>query len=218
MKLNKTVLGLTMALIVSPSWGHGEHGTNTVWRSGNGTAVLSGNGECVLAKDFASLDGHSCHAVKVEEVAVIEAPIDELPVAEAPVITIVEKVEPAAAEIVYAVETHHNIIHFDSDSSALTMQAKLTLKEMIEASRNAWQILAVQVIGHADTSGETEYNMVLSEQRVATVANYIAARGLRSTSNFAQGEALPVIENGEENKAASRRAELKIKVQVKVMN
>ena len=218
MKLNKTVLGLTMALIVSPSWGHGEHGTNTVWRSGNGTAVLCGNGECVLAKDFASLDGHSCHAVKVEEVAVIEAPIDELPVAEAPVITIVEKVEPAAAEIVYAVETHHNIVHFDSDSSALTMQAKLTLKEMIEASRNAWQILAVQVIGHADTSGETEYNMVLSEQRVATVANYIAARGLRSTSNFAQGEALPVIENGEENKAASRRAELKIKVQVKVMN
>ena len=218
MKLNKTVLGLTMALIVSPSWGHGEHGTNTVWRSGNGTAVLSGNGECVLAKDFASLDGHSCHAVKVEEVAVIEAPIDELPVAEAPVITIVEKVEPAAAEIVYAVETHHNIVHFDSDSSALTMQAKLTLKEMIEATRNAWQILAVQVIGHADTSGETEYNMVLSEQRVATVANYIAARGLRSTSNFAQGEALPVIENGEENKAASRRAELKIKVQVKVMN
>ena len=218
MKLNKTVLGLTMALIVSPSWGHGEHGTNTVWRSGNGTAVLSGNGECVLAKDFASLDGHSCHAVKVEEVAVIEALIDELPVAEAPVITIVEKVEPAAAEIVYAVETHHNIVHFDSDSSALTMQAKLTLKEMIEASRNAWQILAVQVIGHADTSGETEYNMVLSEQRVATVANYIAARGLRSTSNFAQGEALPVIENGEENKAASRRAELKIKVQVKVMN
>ena len=218
MKLNKTVLGLTMALIVSPSWGHGEHGTNTVWRSGNGTAVLSGNGECVLAKDFASLDGHSCHAVKVEEVAVIEAPIDELPVAEAPVITIVEKVEPAAAEIVYAVETHHNIVHFDSDSSALTMQAKLTLKEMIEASRNAWQILAVQVIGHADTSGETEYNMLVSEQRVATVANYIAARGLRSTSNFAQGEALPVIENGEENKAASRRAELKIKVQVKVMN
>ena len=203
---------------MSPSWGHGEHETNMVWRSGNGTAVLSGNGECVLAKDFASLDGHSCHAVKVEEVTVIESPIDELPVAEAPVITIVEKVEPAAAEIVYAVETHHNIVHFDSDSSALTMQAKLTLKEMIEASRNAWQILAVQVIGHADTSGETEYNMVLSEQRVATVANYIAARGLRSTSNFAQGEALPVIENGEENKAASRRAELKIKVQVKVMN
>ena len=144
--------------------------------------------------------------------------MDELPVVEAPVIAMVEKVEPAAAEIVYAVETHHNIVHFDSDSSALTMQAKLTLKEMIEASRNAWQILAVQVIGHADTSGETEYNMVLSEQRVATVANYIAARGLRSTSNFAQGEALPVIENGEENKAASRRAELKIKVQVKVMN
>ena len=218
MKFNKTVLGLTMVLVVAPSWGHGEHGTNTVWLSGDGTAVLSGNGECVLATDFASLDGHSCHTVKVEEVAVLEAPMDELPVAEAPVIAMVEKVEPAAAEIVYAVETHHNIVHFDSDSSALTMKAKLTLKEMIEASRSAWQILAVQMIGHADTSRNTDYNMALSEQRVATVANFIAARGLRTTSNFAQGETLPVIENGEENKAASRRAELKIKVQVKVMN
>ena len=44
MKFNKTVLGLTMVLVVAPSWGHGEHGTNTVWLSGDGTAVLSGNG------------------------------------------------------------------------------------------------------------------------------------------------------------------------------
>lgn len=50
MKFNKTVLGLTMVLVVAPSWGHGEHGTNTVWRSGDGTAILSGNGECSLPR------------------------------------------------------------------------------------------------------------------------------------------------------------------------
>ena len=60
--------------------------------------------------------------------------------------------------------------------------------------------------------------MALSEQQVAIVASYIAARGPRTTSNFAQGEALLVIENGEENTEARRCAELKIKVQVKVMN
>ena len=211
------MLGLTLVLAVALSWGHGDHGTNTVWRLSNGAAVLSGNGECVVATDFASLDGHSCHAVKVEE-AVVEAPMDELPVEEAHTIVMFEKVEPAAAEIVYAVKTHQDLVYFDSDSSALTMEAKLIPKELVEASRSAWQVLAVQVIGHADTSGNEDCNMALSEQRVVTVANYIAARGLRTTSNFARGEALPVIENGEENKAASRRAELKIKVQVKVMN
>tara|TARA_B100000780_G_scaffold262365_1_gene215440 strand:- start:245 stop:496 length:252 start_codon:yes stop_codon:yes gene_type:complete len=82
------------------------------------------------------------------------------------------------AEIVYAVETHHNIVHFNSDSSALTMLAKLTLKELVEASRSAWQVLALQVIGYADTSVNADYNMASSEQQVAIVASYMAARGL----------------------------------------
>ena len=117
-----------MVLEVAPTWGHGEHGTNMLWLSGDGAAVLSGNGECMLATDFASLDGHSCNAVKVAALAVVEVPMAELPVADAPAIAMVEKVEPAVAEIVYAFETHHNIVNFDSDSSALTMKAKAPLK------------------------------------------------------------------------------------------
>ena len=76
----------------------------------------------------------------------------------------------------------------------------------------------MQVIGHADPSVNVDYNMTLSKQQLSIVPNYIAALGLRTICNFAQGEALLVIENGEENKAASLCAELKIKVQVKIMN
>ena len=39
--------------------------------------------------------------------------------------------------------------------------------------------------------------MASSEQQVAIVASYMAARGLRTTSNFTQGQALLVIESGE---------------------
>ena len=51
------------------------------------------------------------------------------------------------------------------------MLAKLTLKELVEASRSAWQVLAVQVIGYADTSVNADYNMASSEQQVAIVAS-----------------------------------------------
>ena len=219
MKLNKTVIGLSMVLIVTPSWSHGDHGTNTVWKTADGSAILSGNGECVRAMDFASLGRNSCHASEVVEAPALVMPIVEaMPVVEAPVVAIVEKVEPAAAKIIYAVETHHDIVHFDSDSSVLAMEAKLTLNKMVEASRGAEQILSVQVVGHADTSGGEDYNLKLSERRVKTVVGYLSARGLRTSSSFVQGEAHPVFENGKENKAASRRAELLIKLQVKVMN
>ena len=59
--------------------------------SGDGATVLSSTEECGLATDFASLDGHSCHAVTAEELEVVEAPMDELLVAETPVIAMVEK-------------------------------------------------------------------------------------------------------------------------------
>ena len=99
--------------------------------------------------------------------------------------------------MVYDVVTHLNIVYFDSDSWALTKEAKLTLKELVEASRSAWQVLALQVIGYADTSVNADYNMASSEQQVAILTSYMAARGLRTTSNFTQGQALLVIESNE---------------------
>jgi OOP family OmpA-OmpF porin len=76
----------------------------------------------------------------------------------------------------------------------------------------------VQVVGHTDTVGDENYNLDLSQQRVNAVVDYLAVRGLRTSSRFAQGETSPVINNGKEDLAASRRAQLLIKVQIKTMN
>ena len=76
----------------------------------------------------------------------------------------------------------------------------------------------MQVVGYTNTIGDENYNLDLSQQRVNAVVDYLAVRGLRTSSRFAQGEASPVINNGKEDLAASRRAQLLIKVQIKTMN
>ena len=214
MKFDKAVLGLAMAMIVTPSWGHGDHGSNTVWRTADGHAVLSANGECVRAMDFASLGRNSCHAP-----VIAEAPMVAEPEVAAVVVDIVEKVEPAAAvKVTLTVKQQAASILFDNDSSALSTEAKLLLNNSIKFALEAEKVVAVQVVGHADTIGDENYNLNLSQQRVNAVVDYLAARGLNTSSRFAQGEAKPVINNGKEDLAASRRAQLLIKVHVKTMN
>ena len=135
------------------------------------------------------------------------------------VVEVVEKVEPAAAvKVTLSIKQHEASILFDSDSSALSMEAKLVLNNSIEFALGAEQVLAVQVVGHTDTIGDENYNLDLSQQRVNAVVDYLAIRGLRTSSRFAQGEASPVINNGKEDLATSRRAQLLIKVQIKTMN
>jgi outer membrane protein OmpA-like peptidoglycan-associated protein len=215
MKFNKTVLGLALALVMTPSWGHGEHGSNTVWKTTDGHQVLSANGECVRAFDFASLGRNSCHAPEIVEVPVVAEVV--VPVV-AEVVVPVEVVEAAAPMAVLSVEPHKTSVYFDTNSAALSMESKMAIDGVIDASLDAEVLLAVQVVGHADSRGDTDYNLNLSQDRVDAVVAHLAARGITTSSSFAQGEARPVMENGTENLSASRRADVLIKAQVKTMN
>jgi outer membrane protein OmpA-like peptidoglycan-associated protein len=223
MKFNKTVLGLALALVMTPSWGHGEHGSNTVWKTTDGHQVLSANGECVRAFDFASLGRNSCHAPEIVEVPVVAEVVVPV-VAEvvvpvvAEVVVPVEVVEAAAPMAVLSVEPHKTSVYFDTNSAALSMESKMAIDGVIDASLDAEVLLAVQVVGHADSRGDTDYNLNLSQDRVDAVVAHLAARGITTSSSFAQGEARPVMENGTENLSASRRADVLIKAQVKTMN
>lgn len=197
-KLNKTVLGLAVALVVSPAWGHGS---NIVWKTTDGSNLVTTDGECVRAVDFASLGRDSCH-----KPAMVEAAAEE-----------VVAVEPVV-EVTLKVVTHETIVNFATDSFELDMAAKLALYQLVELAREAEQLLAVQIVGHADTRGDADYNLALSQSRVEAVAGYLTSSGIKTSSSFAQGEVRPVMENGVENLAKSRRAEVLVKAQVKTMN
>ena len=193
-----TVLALTSTL----TFAHDDHGSNAVWRDKDGGLILSANGECVRAIEFASLNKDSCHDQA--------EPAPE-----------VEKVEPASnvvvkpvAEPVYILQRQEYTLLFDTDQSDLNTHALMTLADAVMFAKDAHHVLAVQIAAHADSRGSEAYNLALSQQRADVVKAYLAENGIKVTSIMAMGEKQPVIVNGQEDLAASRRADITIRAKV----
>lgn len=72
----------------------------------------------------------------------------------------------------------------------------------------------IDVLGHTDTTGSNEHNQTLSERRAASVADYLASRGVNrarmATRGFGETAPLYIPDDTEAKKAANRRVELKI--------
>ena len=71
----------------------------------------------------------------------------------------------------------------------------------------------IQIAGHTDSDGSESYNQTLSEQRAASVKNYLVDNGISASrlSTIGFGENLPVVSNGSAaNKAMNRRIEFTV--------
>ena len=69
----------------------------------------------------------------------------------------------------------------------------------------------VEVAGHTDSDGSTQYNQSLSERRASAVASYLRSRGILGDRmiTVGQGETRPVADNSTAaGKQANRRVEL----------
>lgn len=72
---------------------------------------------------------------------------------------------------------------------------------------------AIQVSGHTDSTGASDMNQTLSEQRAGSVKNYLVGRGVQSGRVHAvgYGERYPVATNQTtDGRQANRRVELKL--------
>ncbi|MCW3846285.1 OmpA family protein [Sphingomonas sp. LB-2] len=103
-------------------------------------------------------------------------------------------------------------ITFATDSAAIDPRYAPTLDQVAMVLRDYEQTY-VDVYGHTDSRGSDDYNQSLSERRAASVADYLAARGVRSvrlgTRGF--GETQPVASNETDaGRAANRRVEIKL--------
>jgi peptidoglycan-associated lipoprotein len=81
-------------------------------------------------------------------------------------------------------------VHFDYDQSTLSTEARKDLAdnaEWIKAHANP----TIQIEGHCDKRGSTEYNLALGERRAKAVKNYMVTLGIPS-------KRLTVISYGEE--------------------
>lgn len=127
---------------------------------------------------------------------VVEPPKAEAPKAEAP------------AHVQELVQNFQKVF-FDFDSATLDAASKAAL------DTNA-RILAdhpdvrVEVQGHADERGTTEYNLALGQKRADAVVNYLQAAGVASTrvKVVSYGEERPAVSGSSETAwAQNRRAE-----------
>ena len=90
------------------------------------------------------------------------------------------------------------VVYFAWDSPDLSDIAKGFLEGVVaEAVRQ--QPSAIMISGHADTSGDSDFNMDLSRERVEAVAAHMTAAGIDASILVLEwyGEAAPAIETGD---------------------
>lgn len=97
-------------------------------------------------------------------------------------------------------------IYFDYDKAALTGAAKATLKEnaaWMKANPN----LTLQIEGHTDSRGSTEYNLSLGERRAKSVRTYLEGLGVESRrlTVLSYGEEKPLAQGDTETAYSKNR-------------
>ena len=111
------------------------------------------------------------------------------------------------------------------DNITLNMPGNITFKtDSADLNANFFKVLdsvglvlkeyektIVEVAGHTDSTGSTEYNQALSERRAQTVAQYLSGKGVidQRIITIGAGEARPVATNDtSEGRQLNRRVEL----------
>ncbi|MEZ8023100.1 OmpA family protein [Vibrio sp. 1F255] len=84
---------------------------------------------------------------------------------------------------------------FETNSTELSTDGKIALMPLVEVLK-AHPQSSVDVVGHTDSTGAAEYNLMISKKRAAAVAAYIEEQGIEADRITASGE-------GEENPVAS---------------
>ena len=84
---------------------------------------------------------------------------------------------------------------FATNSTELSDEGKAAIQPIVEVLQTYPQS-TVNIVGHTDSTGAAEYNMMISKKRAAAVAAYIEEQGIESSRITASGE-------GEENPIAS---------------
>lgn len=105
-----------------------------------------------------------------------------------------------------------NAVRFDSSKSTLTAAAKANLDKLVPVFQS-YADTDIVIFGYTDSTGSLEFNQTLSEQRAASVKNYLASKGL-ITARFRTkglGIADPIASNETvEGRSQNRRVEFAI--------
>ena len=108
---------------------------------------------------------------------------------------------------------HFAKVHFEFDSAVLSqgsMDALAANARILQQHPS----LAIEVEGHADERGTTDYNLALGQRRAEAVQRYLTTNGVsgRRVKTVSYGEEQPLQRGSSESAwAANRRAEIESK-------
>ena len=157
-------------------------------------------------KNFLLIAALSSFAVACKKKPVAEIPV-EAPPMPAP------RVADPVPEPVQQMTKNFARVQFEYDSANLTAQGRSAL-EANAAILAAHPSLSLEVQGHCDDRGTTEYNMALGQRRAESVRKVLTANGVAASrvSTVSYGEERPLQGGGSESAwAENRRAEFKTK-------
>lgn len=103
-------------------------------------------------------------------------------------------------------------IFFAHDSYDLKNTSLVELNKVIQFLQNN-ESLRIEISGHTDNTGSSDYNLKLSEHRAQAVYNYLIGNGISKERMFYKGygETEPVSNNDtDEGRSENRRTEMKI--------
>jgi len=109
-------------------------------------------------------------------------------------------------------------ILFGFDQSNLTSEAKANLDKLV-AILQKYPDTNIEVQGHTDSKGTTNYNQKLSEQRASTVSYYLSGKGIATSrlTIIGFGETLPRYTNETaEGQSQNRRVDFLISANEKM--
>lgn len=105
-------------------------------------------------------------------------------------------------------------VEFETDSAKILPQSEPMLNEVVETMKAHPEIEHVRVGGHTDNTGTKDHNMKLSNDRAASVKNYLVEHGVEANrlDSKGYGETRPIADNNtEEGRAQNRRVDIHIR-------
>ena len=101
---------------------------------------------------------------------------------------------------------------FQTDSARIQPQFYGVLND-VSVTLNKYPESYIDVVGHTDSTGSSEYNQQLSVRRADSVSNYLVGRGVSNAriATFGLGETSPIATNATaEGRQLNRRVEVRI--------
>jgi peptidoglycan-associated lipoprotein len=117
-----------------------------------------------------------------------------------------KKSDPVVDEI----KANFSRVNFDFDSDRVTNPELLTANAKLLSQHPD---IRIEVQGHADDRGTSEYNLALGERRAAAIVNALSSQGIPKTrlATVSYGEERPIASgDGETVWAENRRAEFRV--------